>query len=405
MVILPNHLRLVLLVLASVGALLIATGRANADAGLSVIRPVSGAPLYVNHAGTVAVEWSAINLSEVAGGADSPKITFMERTGAFSRTVRISKTVSFLVLPATATRSELAARNGIVSIESNDWTDGPFLPAGTYHMTMTVFDPLNVGAFEIRLVSNIRIIGLCIPSTYSSDGYEPCTAASPGHYVDTPGATSELPCEPGLFMNLAGAWRCVDSPRGYFVAGFGATLADPCPAGSYQPEPGQIACLLAPAGSFAAVAGAEQATLCAAGSYQPQAGQVDCLLAPENTYVDSSPPVSIATCPDGTTSEQGSASLADCIDRQVLMDKSVRPPCRVAMRRVISAPCVAKSLNVSLVGARAVVLRLVGTKQASCRAVSGRIKTIAAGSCKVVLVVRPKHGQAVTHRASVTVTR
>jgi len=413
---LPTRLRLALLVLASVFALLIVSDRARAApgiAGLVVSGPTSGR-IYVDGASTVTVEWLAGHPENVAVGANSPKITFTSETSGLSRTVRVFKTVSSLLLPASATRDELAARTTeIYSVEPIGWPVGQFLPPDTYDMTMTVYDPANpTEPSGVSVVSGINIVAPCGVGSHSPDGYVPgyvpavpCTPASLGHYVDTSGATGERDCPVGTFANQVGASGCLPSPAGFFVAGPGAESAQPCPAGSYQPEMGQFACLPAPRGSFVAASGAERAMPCAAGSYQPQQGQVDCLVAPENSYVDSDPPVSTASCPVGTTSARGSSSLADCIDPQVLMDKSVRPACRVAVRKIISAACVAKSLNVSLVGAQAVVLLPVGTKQTACRAVGERIRTIAAGSCKVVLIVRPKHGKTGRHRASVTVTR
>lgn len=307
-------------------------------------------------------------------------------------------------MPARATHAELLLRPEVVS--ASDWGDGWFLPPDTYDMTMIVYDPSNAGSVSGEIsVLGIQIVGPCMEGSWSSDGYDVCTNATPGHYVDTPGATFERDCEAGLFIAVEGAWRCLLSPVGYFVAGPGAESAQPCPAGSYQPEMGQAACLLAPRGSFVAASGAARATPCATGSYQPAQGQVGCLVAPANTYVDSDPHISTADCPTGSMSAKGSSSVADCILPEAVMDKSAPPACRLAVRTTISAACVAKALSVSLAGARSVVLRPSRSKQAACRIVKGRIKTIAAGVCSVVLVVKPKHGKAVTHRASVTVTR
>ena len=397
MAVLFDRLSLLLILLASAFALLVVADGARADAGLVLASPADLQQMHIDGANTVLVTWGADSSQVDQGPNNPPKITFTSKTSTdFSRTVLVNWGVSSLLLPPTSTKTTLQNQHGVVSVDPS-WTVGPFLPADTYDMTMTVYDPLKPGVPSGTFtVTNIKIIGLCIPSTYSSDGYEPCTEASPGHYVDTPGAKVELPCQPGLFMTFAGAWRCLDSPRGYFVGGSGAKLADPCPAGSYQPDQGQIACLLAPRGYFAAVAGAEHATLCAAGSYQPKKGQVDCDVAPANTYVDSKPPISTATCPAGTTSAKGSSSVADCIEP---------PACRLAVRAIVSATCIARALNVSLAGARSVVLRPTKSKQSACRIVKGRLKTIAVGTCKVVLVVRPKHGKVVAHRGIVTVTQ
>lgn len=254
-------------------------------------------------------------------------------------------------------------------------------------------------------VITTRRLAPCEVGTWSNTGSAPCIDATPGHFVDTSGARNQIDCPVGFFANQVRASGCLPSPAGFFVVLPASDHAELCPAGSYQPDMGQAACLLAPRGYFVAASGAERAMPCAAGSYQPQQGQVDCLVAPVNTYVNSDPPISTADCPTGSTSARGSSALADCIQPPAVVENAVPPTCSVAVSRIVSAACVAKALSVSLAGARSVVLRPIKAKQAACRIVKGRVKTVAAGVCKVVLVVKSKQGRAVSHRASVTVTR
>lgn len=119
----------------------------------------------------------------------------------------------------------------------------------------------------------------CTPGTYSASGFEPCTPAPAGSYVDTTGATS----------------------------------ATPCPLGSFSSSPGASSCDLAPAGSYVSTTGATSATPCALGAYQPSTGGTSCIAAPTGTYVATTSATSATPCPTGmTTTSPGSTSAAAC---------------------------------------------------------------------------------------------
>ena len=73
----------------------------------------------------------------------------------------------------------------------------------------------------------------------SGTGNTVMTPASPGHYTDTFGATSQDECDVGEFQRLSGQTACDDAEPGYYVPGSGAYEGTPCPAGKYNDLPGQ----------------------------------------------------------------------------------------------------------------------------------------------------------------------
>jgi hypothetical protein len=119
----------------------------------------------------------------------------------------------------------------------------------------------------------------CSPGSYSATGYGPCTAASPGNYVSTAGATGQTPCTPGTFQPNSGATSCNQADPGHFVAG---------------------------------TASATQAA-CSLGTYQPASGQMSCIPAGIGYYVDTTGATAQTPCPgDETTATTGSTSIGDC---------------------------------------------------------------------------------------------
>ncbi len=85
----------------------------------------------------------------------------------------------------------------------------------------------------------------------SGTGNTIMTPASPGHYVDYNGASSQTQCPVGKFQELSGQTSCDDALPGYYVAELGASSGTPCPAGKYNNQYGMtsdLACEWAEAG-------------------------------------------------------------------------------------------------------------------------------------------------------------
>ena len=187
----------------------------------------------------------------------------------------------------------------------------------------------------------------CIAGTYSATGNAPCTAASPGNFVATAGATAQTPCVAGTFQASSGATSCGAAQPGNFVATAGATSQTACLAGTFQASSGatscgaaqpgnfvatagatsQTACLAgtfqassgatscgaAQPGNFVATAGATSQTACAAGSYQPSAGQTSCALAQPGFFVATTGATSQTVCPAGTNSFNSGATSCTAV--------------------------------------------------------------------------------------------
>jgi hypothetical protein len=66
---------------------------------------------------------------------------------------------------------------------------------------------------------------------YSATGDEPCTAASPGHFVDTPGATGQTACSAGYYQPNSAAVMCNAADIAFYVDSTGASSQTACPAG------------------------------------------------------------------------------------------------------------------------------------------------------------------------------
>jgi predicted small secreted protein len=80
-----------------------------------------------------------------------------------------------------------------------------------------------------------RIPVTCTAGTFSANGTdEPsaCAAASVGHYVAGPGATSETACAPGSYQPSTGQTSCTLASAGYYVPSSGATAQIACAPGT-----------------------------------------------------------------------------------------------------------------------------------------------------------------------------
>ncbi len=207
------------------------------------------------------------------------------------------------------------------------------MPDGSYTVGVSYQNSIGDSASSASATS-VTLRSLCVPGSFSDSGFVPCTSAGPGHFVNTYGAASALPCAPGTFQSNSGAAECTQAPAGTyvdltgasaataappgrFVPTGGATSPETCPAGTYQPNFGATTCLHtsvghytdsagsarqipAPPGSFVAVSNSTQALQCAAGTYQPTQGQSTCIDASINHFVSAAGSSVQMACPAGT---------------------------------------------------------------------------------------------------------
>jgi hypothetical protein len=190
----------------------------------------------------------------------------------------------------------------------------------------------------------------CAPGSYSATGEKPCIAASPGHYVPTYAAVTQIAAAPGYFVAESGATAQTPAPAGYYqpypastgvfaappgyfvpttaatnafaappgtyVSGEAATAPTVTPAGSYTnqyastspilaspgyyvPSEGQTGQFAAPAGHYAAGNGNTSYTAAPPGYYAPTAGMAGPIAAPPGTYAPNSAMISTIPAPPG----------------------------------------------------------------------------------------------------------
>ncbi len=74
----------------------------------------------------------------------------------------------------------------------------------------------------------------------SNQGSLVMTPATPGHYVDTDGATIDEECQVGTYQERTGQTSCDPSRAGYYVDTPGSAIDTPCPGGTFNPDTGAI---------------------------------------------------------------------------------------------------------------------------------------------------------------------
>jgi hypothetical protein len=154
----------------------------------------------------------------------------------------------------------------------------------------------------------------CLPGSYSGTGLEPCTPASPGHYVPTSGAVAQFACSQGYFQASPGATGCDAAPPGHYVGTTAATSASECLPGTYQPLAGTTMCAVAEPGTYVPTASAIATTPCLAGYYQPNAGATTCLAADPGSFVPTDGSAAQSPCLAGFY--QPNAASTSCLAAQ-----------------------------------------------------------------------------------------
>ena len=202
---------------------------------------------------------------------------------------------------------------------------------------VNLLNPVNATISDsqgLGTILNDDVQAQCLPGSFSADGFEPCTPASPGHFVGVAGAISESECPVGFFQPLSGQISCNPASLGHYVptpAAIAETPASPghyvdvtasqtqtpCGPGTYNTNTGSTsssACILAPPGSFATGPGASFATHCSLGTFSSVAGSIVCTDAPAGSFVDMIGATTSTQCPVGQfqpLSGQSSCDLAE----------------------------------------------------------------------------------------------
>ncbi len=333
-----------------------------------MISPVNSATFTEGQAGTFTVTATGNPLPMISGTGSLPIGVTLTSAGVLSGTPTQSGTFPITLtatngVPPDATLGFTLTVDGpptITSANSATFTQGQagsftvtasgtpssmFSETGTLPTGMTLSSggvlagtPTQSGSFPITITAsnghgsdtqgfNITVVApvtLCTPGYYSSTGYTPCAAASPGTYVATTGATSATNCLAGTYNPSTGstsAAACLAADPGSYVGSPGSGSETPCGLGTYSSTSGASSCTNAPPGTYVATTGATSATNCLAGTYNPSTGSTSaaaCLAADPGSYVGSPGSGSETPCGLGTySSTSGCIQLHECPARHL----------------------------------------------------------------------------------------
>ena len=76
---------------------------------------------------------------------------------------------------------------------------------------------------------------ICQPGYFDTAATWACAPAGAGYYVDTVGASAQLPCQPGNYQPNSAAVSCLQADAGYYATGPAATAQTACPDGTTSP--------------------------------------------------------------------------------------------------------------------------------------------------------------------------
>ena len=197
----------------------------------------------------------------------------------------------------------------------------PWNGTGQYQLQVWLFSTIDgsvVGDPNMSIEVELGVTDYqCTPGNYQPNtGQSSCIDASPGHFVDTTGSTTQSPCTPGNFQSAPGQTYCIQATPGHYVDIYaapeqtaaspghyvnttGATGQEACAAGTYQPGIAQTACLDADAGHFVNTTGSASQTECYYGTYQPNTGQASCIEASAGYYVSITAATNQTACQIG----------------------------------------------------------------------------------------------------------
>ena len=79
------------------------------------------------------------------------------------------------------------------------------------------------------------INAICQPGYFDAPGSWYCDASDPGYYVDTFGATAQIPCPPGYYQPFPDTGSCYQADPDHYATGPAATEQEECPVDTTSP--------------------------------------------------------------------------------------------------------------------------------------------------------------------------
>ena len=153
----------------------------------------------------------------------------------------------------------------------------------------------------------------CIPipagqyETIANDNSITVQSCPEGHYC-LGGASSDVQCPMGTYMQDTGQSQCTDAPVGHFVSLPGQTSTSACSSGFYQPSVGMTSCIAAHVGTYVPVGGSDHEMLCPPGTFQSHTSSTHCIDATPGTFAAGWANTQATACPAGTTTTRPAQS-------------------------------------------------------------------------------------------------
>jgi hypothetical protein len=352
----------------------------------SLLSPSSGAML--SDPATVSFQLGAAHLpGSVRVTLTHASLANTNRTFSFadaSITVNRNFSGSIDLLDAQSVLSTSPVFGGISTLVANAVNTSDRMPAGRYTVAVSYQDatanpPASSSATNVGLDA-------CGTGYFSSagNGFVPssggCTPASTGTFVDTIGATSQIPCVAGTYQSNMGSSSCDFAPAGSVAPASGSSVPSLCVVGTYQPDSGQITCLQSAAGHFVDQAGATAQQECGPGTYQPNLASSSCVRASIGSFVSGSRAISQTICAAGTTTTNLGSTV--CISIPV----TTTAPSSNAPVPTIAAPSSLQKNKKLAIGKKAKLSSMIKPTKGA------KLKWSVSGGCKVqgIYVVAPK---------------
>jgi hypothetical protein len=189
------------------------------------------------------------------------------------------------------------------------------IPYGTYSITVEYQDELGNPVAESTVAGVTLKAPLCQPGFYSATTEEPCTEASPGHYTEGTGATTQTPCEAGTYNPNNGSTSgadCLQASLGNYVELIGQSTEQECAIGTFASIIHSEVCVEAEPGHYVAHSGSASQQECVAGTYSERTEATTCSTTPEGNYSATGATTPIPCDPGTNDPHTNSTSSAAC---------------------------------------------------------------------------------------------
>ena len=299
-----------------------------------------------------------------------------------SITVNRSFSASIDLLDAQSTLSTNPVFRDVSTLIANAVNTSDRMPAGRYTVAVSYQDAsANPSASSSATNVGLDACGVGYFSS-ASNGFVPisggCTPASTGTFVDTIGATSQIPCIAGTYQSNMGSSSCDFAPAGSVAPASGTSVPTLCAVGTYQPVAGQITCLQSAAGHFVDQAGASSQQECGPGTYQPNVASSSCVRASVGSFVSGSRAVTQTTCPVGTTTANLGSTVCISIPVTTTAPLAVTPaPSTTVPQPTTATPSSPQKMKRLGIGKRARLSSMIKPTR------DAKLKWSVSGGCKV----------------------